>query len=126
MATRKEQLSPQQHDAIQMILDGANNFQVADKLGVHVETVRRWRKAKIFAREFVKNKNEAMETAKSILQTNATSAAQKLVDMIDDGNITRNQYNASIKVLEMSFQFAEIDEMRERIAKLEAGVNREP
>lgn len=126
MATRKEQLSPQQHEAMQMVLDGSDNDQIAARLGVHLETVRKWRRAKIFNRELGKHTNQIMSDAKRILQSNATVAAQKLIEMIDDGTITRNQYNASIKVLEMSFQFAQIDEMMERIAKLEAGANREP
>lgn len=123
---RAGQLSNEQHKAIELLLEGSTNDEIATELSVHVETVRKWRRSKVFARFFSKERGKAVETAKAILQSNATHAAQKLVEMIDDKDITRNQFNAAMKVLEMSFQFTELDDLKDRIRQLEIGVNREP
>src|SRR5215213_7147272 len=48
---QKQELSPRQHAAIELLLHGQSDAQVAQQLGIDRVTVFRWRKGPRFARE---------------------------------------------------------------------------
>lgn len=116
--SRQAALSPKQHKALRMLLNGKGNTEVADELGVHVDTVLNWRRSRTFAKIYRKEINAATKVAMSILQANASHAAQTLVQMIDNKEFTKGQYNACKSVLDYSLQFASLEELQKEVEEL--------
>lgn len=122
---KREALSPQQHQAIVRILEGASNKEIAEELEVHYETVLRWRRQKMFARELAKEADKVSETAMKIMQANMTHATQRMIEMIDDPKATRTQLTAAMAVVKIVLESKEIEKLNAELRELEAqGTNR--
>lgn len=118
--SRMAVLSPQQHKALRMLLNGKTNVEVAKEIGVHVDTVSNWRRSRTFAKLYRKEINAATKVAMSILQANAAHAAQVLSQMLDDKTMGKSQYNAAKAVLDYSLQFASLEKLIEEVEELKA------
>ncbi len=118
--TRMAALSPQQHKALRMLLNGKTSVEVAKEVGVHVDTVFNWRRSRTFAKLYRKEISAATKVAMSILQASSTEAAQVLTEMLRDKNFSKSQYNAAKAVLDYSLQFASLEKLIEEVEELKA------
>lgn len=120
-----DQLTPQQHQCIELLLQGWQQKDIAEELGVDENTICRWKKQKVFARWLQRSSKKAVETGMAILQTNFTGAVQRLVQISEqDGN--RVQLDATKHIIKIVLEDNLLKEIQERLEKLEAGANREP
>lgn len=126
LAGRKAQLTAQQHEAIAMILEGMTSQEIANNLGVHYETVCRWRRQKVFARWLAREAQRVSETSLAILQANVTHATQRLVEMIDDKEAKPTQYNAAMSVIKIVYEHQMLTDLALQVRELEQAANREP
>lgn len=120
--SRKRGLTGKQLAAIDMIIAGVYHKDIAEQLGVHVNTMKKWRAQKLFAAELNKRKKEVMKTAHGVLMANATKAVQQLVELMDEKKPDRNKIALLWKIYEEGKTSA-IEDYEDRIERLEEAVS---
>jgi uncharacterized protein YjcR len=118
---RKGGLTEKQQLAINMIIAGVYATEIAEKLDVHVNTIKKWRAQKLFAAEVNKRKKEVMKTAHGVLMASATKAAQQLVELMDTDKPDRNKIALLWRIYEEG-KTTSIEDYEERIEKLEEAI----
>src|SRR6266511_4092557 len=96
-----KQLTQQQQNAIELLLQGASDTQVAEKLAVDRSTIFRWRKSDLFAAE--------LDFHRRALREHPTARLQALLDPALDilqaqltANDPRTQLRAAITLVRMA------------------------
>lgn len=115
-------LTEPQLQAVERILAGEAFQSIADDLGIHINTLRKWRNKKEFVAELARQRQTLVKEAQSILSAAASHAARRLVEMMDDPNTTRNQLDAAKKVYDAAIQGGLI-EFEDRLNNLEEALN---
>jgi transcriptional regulator with XRE-family HTH domain len=119
------QLSADQQKAVTMLVDGYTGKEVAEALGVTETTVSKWRKRKVFCREYVRLAQQVTENGINILKTNLTEAVQRLIEISESSNPNRVQLEANKHIIKLVMEDEVLKTLNERLEKLEAGANRE-
>jgi transposase-like protein len=117
-------LSPGQLTAIDLIVAGQTYKSIAEQVGVHYNTLAKWRMNKNFVKELNKSRKEAIKGAQAIMATNASYAAERIIQIMDDPEATRTQLAAARLVYEYGIGTS-VEEFEERMEKLEESITRQ-
>jgi len=123
--TRAEQLSPEKHKAIEMMLDGHTNDEISKELGMAPETISRWKRQRIFAREYNRNAKEIVGGGMALLRAAYKDACEKLIDMAMTKGGDRVQLEAVRTVIKLVKDDDLVQEFAARLEKIEQMANRE-
>lgn len=116
-------LTQAQHRAIELILEGEHYNAIAKELDIHVDTLKKWRSQKQFARHLAKLRTQAVKTAQAIAQSNASYAMQRIAEIMDDPDSTPTQLRAARAIVEFAHA-PTIEAFEERIEKLEEAITK--
>jgi len=96
------ELSPSQYLAIEAILSGKRDRQVAELVGVTRQTVNEWRnKNPLFADELARRRHEMFAETHKRLQT----LSEKAIDVLE-ANLDCDDPKAAIRAAELVLKFA--------------------
>lgn len=125
-AGRLGQLTTQQQEAILLLVDGYAVADVAETIGVSEPTIYKWKKMKVFAREYVRASQRVTETGMNLLKTNLTDAVNRLIEISEASSPNRVQLEANKYIIRLVMEDEVLKQINDRLEKLEAGANREP
>jgi len=112
-------LTPVQQKAIELMIDGTHTMkEIAVQCEVSYQTLRKWRMKKEFIAELASLRREACSEAQQRLMAKANHAADRLIEMMDDPEANRVNFQASKLVLELALQSGFV-EFEERLLVLE-------
>jgi hypothetical protein len=117
-------ITEEQAQLVEMLSKGMKMQEIADVLGVHINTVTNRKKSPIVQSALKEVRKEAVRMAQNLMGNKATWAAQKIIDMVDDPDATRVQYQAACKVYDAGIGIT-VEDFEERLEKLEESVTRE-
>jgi len=117
-------LTSAQLSAIDQILEGRHYKDIAEDVGVHINTLTKWRCNKNFSAELNKKRKQATKEAQAVMTSNASYAAQRIIEMINDKEVSRTQLTAAIKVYDSAVG-STIAEFEERLEVLEETITRQ-
>lgn len=113
-------VSAVQQQAIEELMQGKSVSAVAAVVGVHPTTVRTWMsRDKEFIAAYRECRRVVATHAMGLLQSSASFAASKLISFMTDPKATRVQLEAAKAVLDKAFSGLELDELEERLERLE-------
>jgi transcriptional regulator with XRE-family HTH domain len=124
--TRADQLSPEKHRAIELMLDGWAQKDIAAELGVDESTITKWKRQRVFAREYNKNAKSVIAGGMSLLRASYSDACEKLISMMHTKGADRVQLEAARSVIKMVKDDELVQQFAERLERLEQTANREP
>lgn len=120
-ATATERLTPRQERALLALLAKPSITAAAKGAKIGERTLRRWLTQPAFAKSYRAARRESVERATARLQHAATDAVRTLVDVMNDNAATHAARVAAARtVLEETRRSAELDDLAERVATLEA------
>lgn len=117
-------LTEDQCKLIEDLLAGKTVREIADELGIHYNTVLQRKKKPLVKKALQDLRKEYMVSAQNKFVAKASWAAQKIIDMVDDPNATRVQFQAACKIYDVGVSIG-IEELEERVIALEEQVTRE-
>lgn len=124
-STRADQLSPQKHKCIDMMIEGHQQREIAVEIGVTPETISRWKRQTTFAREYNKRAKEVNAGGIAILRSNYVDACQKLAEIAFEPNGDRLQMEACKTIIKLVKEEELIEEFNTRLERIEQMANRE-
>ena len=95
-------LTPQHHKAIDLMIMGSNNKNVAETLNIAPETVSRWRADYIFQAALNQRLKENQAASVERLRSLADTALATIETVMADSNDDKARLQAAFKVLEMA------------------------
>lgn len=119
-----DKLNDEQIRMLALVLEGKTYVQIADEMGVHINTVYQRKNKEDFKAALKERYQEAVGQAQRVFSTKAAWAAQKIVDMVDDPEATRVQFQAACKVYDSAVGVT-IEEFEDRLIEIEDSVTRE-
>jgi hypothetical protein len=119
-----ETLSPREIRFADELAAGRSLADAANAVGISPRSARRWRKKPEIAEAVRARLAESISMARAILSAGASKAALGLVDMSSgDAEPNSARVSAARGVLESAMRFAELEDVAERLTKLEAQLN---
>ena len=119
-----EALSPREIRFADELAAGRSLADAASSVGISPRSARRWRKKPEIAEAVRARLAESISMARAILSAGASKAALGLVDMSSgDAEPNSARVSAARGVLESAMKFAELEDVVERLTKLEAQLN---
>lgn len=113
-------LTPQQEEAIPVLLSSPSIPKAAEQTGVSKATLWRWMKEPAFAEAYRQARKEIVEHAISHLQHMSSEAAESLHEVATDQNAPHAaRVSAARAMLDMAVTTAHNQELEARIADLE-------
>ncbi len=95
-------LTPQHHRAIDLLITGKKNFEIAEELGVDKVTVSRWRSDYVFQAEMNQRLKDNTQHTQDRLRALADTALATIETVMADSNDDKARLQAAFKVLEMA------------------------
>jgi transposase-like protein len=123
--TRADQLSPDKHRAIELMLDGMSGIDIAKELGVTPETVSKWKRQRVFAREYNRNAKSVIAGGMSLLRAAYADACERLIEISMTKGGDRVQLEAIRSVIKLVKDDDLVQEFAARLEKMEQSANRE-
>lgn len=127
MSTKKsamEKLNPDQLKMLSLILEGKNNLEIAKELDIHINTFYQRRAKDVFQEALRESYKDAVSTAQGIFSQKAAWAAKRIIEMVDDPEATRVQFQAACKVYDSAVGVT-IEDFEDRLLAVEESVTRE-
>lgn len=123
--TAIEKLTPEQLRMLELVLaDEKSNKEIADELGIHINTFYQRKNKKIFQEALKDQYKEGIRSAQAVFAGKAAYAAKRIAEMIDDPEATRVQFQAACKVYDSAVGIT-IDDFEDRLIAIEESVTRE-
>ena len=123
--TRADQLTPEKHKCIELMLEGHPQREIAVEIGVTPETISRWKRQTIFAREYNKQAKSVNAGGIAILRSSYVDACQRLVEFAFQTGGDRLQFEAIKTIIKLVKEEELIEEFNTRLEKIESMANRE-
>lgn len=121
LSSSHRKLSAKQQRALEALLVGASDQQAAESAHVSRTTVADWRnKVPAFAEALATARVELLRRTTARLHAATTLAVRALEDVAKDTARPATRVAAARAILEFSYRSRELEEIEERIAKLEA------
>lgn len=94
-------LSPEQGQAILLLIEGHSPRRIAERVGVDRVTLWRWRQTPEFLAEYERQRAEALDTGMRTLQAAVGAATRALVEIaIDTEAERRDRIRAAVEILD--------------------------
>ena len=113
-------LSPAEVRFVDMSASGEPMETMATALGVCARTLRRWKKRPEVASAIRERTSEQMALARAILASSANRAARELDRLSTEAEPDHARISACKAVIENAVKFAEVEELAQRLAEIEA------
>lgn len=117
-------LTDDQIQLIEWIAEGKPCKEMAEIWGCHINTITARKKHPAVVAALRDARRAGVNRAQAVFMNKAAWAAQKIVDMVDDPEATRVQFQAACKVYDSSVGTS-VEDMEERIIALEEQITRE-
>ena len=122
--TAVEQLEPEKLEMLAYTLEGMTWKDMSEKMGVHINTIYKRKNSDDFQAALKEKHRECVRQAQNVFANKAAWAAQKIIDMVDDPETTRVQFQAATFVYEAGVGIT-IEEFEDRLIDIEESITRE-
>lgn len=119
-----DKLKPEQVDLLERVLRGETYKQIASDLGIHINTLYKRKERPEFQEALKEAQRAGIMQAQAVFTNKAAWAAKKIVEMVDDPEATRVQFQAACKVYDSAVGIT-VEEFEDRIIALEESITRE-
>lgn len=117
-------ITPKQRKVIRGLISGMSALQVANRIGIHENTIYRWCKEPAFQEALREAERESMKNLTISLMILADKATDTLQSVMENEKaLDSSKVRAADIVLGRLLQTRELLELEERIAKLEDSIN---
>ena len=124
--TGLEKLNHQQQQSIFALLSEPSIAAAAKKAGVGERTLHRWMRQELFGQAYRDARREAFAQAIGLTQRSAAAAVATLLRIMHDPKARdSSRVSAATNVLKFARESIELDDLAERIVKLEHAVSEE-
>jgi transcriptional regulator with XRE-family HTH domain len=123
--TRADQLSPEKHKCIEMMIEGYPQKEIAVEIGVTQETISRWKRQSTFVREYNRQSKAVNATGMALLRSHFVDACQKIIQLTFAPDGDRLQLEAAKTLIKIVKDEELLENFNERLEKMEKMANRE-
>lgn len=124
MSEAWEKLSDEQIEMLGYVLEGKTWVEISEKMNVHINTVYKRKNKEAFQVALKEKQKEGVRQAQAVFANKAAWAAQKIINMVDDPEATRVQFQAACKVYDSAVGIT-VEDFEDRIIALEESITRE-
>lgn len=117
------ELKPKQEQLLMAMLSEPSFEEAVRKAGIARTTAFRYKKDPVFMDEFRKLKKEMIETTTAKLQLASNTAVQSLFEVSQSSKSDLARVQASKTILEFAFKGYELEDLAERLRRLESDDN---
>jgi len=117
------ELKPKQEQLLMAMLNEPSFEEAVRKAGIARTTAFRYKKDPVFMDEFRKLKKEMIETTTAKLQLASNTAVQSLFEVSQSSKSDLARVQASKTILEFAFKGYELEDLAERLRRLESDDN---
>ncbi len=118
-----ERMSRKAEQLISNLLIHSTIAAAAKATGITALTAGRWLAEPAFQRRYERARAEVLRGATNALRAAATAAVRALLEVCERGRNEQARVSAARTVLEMGFRAAEIEDLAERIERLEGNTD---
>ncbi|MGB8297373.1 MAG: hypothetical protein WCG85_18250 [Polyangia bacterium] len=119
-------LSPAEVRFVDLSASGEPMEVMASALGVCTRTLRRWKKRPEVASAIRERTSESMALTRATLASAANRAARELDRLAGEAEPDTARIAACKAVIENAVKFAEVEELTQRLAEIEARLGQQP
>ena len=117
------ELKPKQEQLLMAMLSEPSFEEAVRKAGIARTTAFRYKKDPVFMDEFRKLKKEMIETTTAKLQLASNTAVQSLFEVSQSSKSDLARVQASKTILEFAYKGYELEDLAERLRRLESDDN---
>lgn len=119
-----EKLKPEQMEMLQYVLEGKTWVDISELMGLHIQTVYKRKNKEDFQAALKEKRKDCIRLAQAVFSNKAAWAAKRIIEMVDDPDVTRVQFQAATFVYTQGVGIT-VEEFADRLEELEQSVTRE-
>lgn len=119
-----DKLKPEQLEMLELVLEGKTWVEISEIMNLHINTVYKRKNKEDFQAALKEKRRDGIRQAQAVFANKAAWAAKRIIEMVDDPEATRVQFQAATFVYQAGVGIT-IEEFAERLEEVEASVTRE-